>query len=225
MRNFATPYRISGIAGLLFVTLSFVSSGITIQPPTYIQDGATLASWFAENGAQFRFGHVIAALAFLPFYFPFFAGFCERLREAEGEPSIWSRVTWAGVIMSPAAGTVGGAFNIGPALLGERISPETAVFAAAANFYTFPVVSGAMNSIIMIGATVVILRTGVFWRWLGWSGALIGVAAIVGSAALVENDPGGLFATTSAFSWLAYFLWIVAASIGLIWERYNPPGA
>jgi hypothetical protein len=219
MYDFATPYRISGAAGLLFVTLSFVASGVNIQPPAYVQGGATLVAWFAENGARFRFGYFIAALAFLPFYFPFFAGFCERLREAEGAPAIWSRVTWAGAIMSPAAGVTAGAFSVGPALLEGGISSDAAVFAAAANFYAFPVVSGAMNSIIMIGATVVILRTSVLWRWLGWSGALIGIAAICGSAALVESDPDGLFATISAVSWLAYFLWIAAASMGLILER------
>jgi hypothetical protein len=47
-------------------------------------------------------------------------------------------------------------------------------------------------------------------------GTPIGAAAIAGSSALVENSAGGLFATVSAVSWLAYFLWIAAASIGLI---------
>lgn len=220
---FTTPYRTCGIAGLLFVAISFIASAINVQPPTHIQDEVTLAAWFAENGAWFRFGYFLAALAFLPFYFPFFAGFCERLREAEGTPAIWSRVAWAGAIMSPAAGVTAGAFNVGTALLDGGVHPEIAVFARAANFYAFPVVSGTMNSIVLIGATVVILRTGVFWQWLGWSGAVIGIAAIVGSAALVENNPDGLFASISAFSWLAYFLWIAAASVGMIRERNDPP--
>jgi hypothetical protein len=89
---FSTPYRISGIAGLLFVTLSLMSSGISVQPPAYVEDEVTLLAWFAENGTSFRFGYFIAALAFLPFYCPFFAGFCERLREAEGAPAMWSWV-------------------------------------------------------------------------------------------------------------------------------------
>jgi hypothetical protein len=224
MKFFATPYRISGIAGLLFVTLSFIASGLNVQPPTYLEDGTALVTWFAENGTWFRAGHVLAALAFLPFYFPFFAGFCERLREAEGAPAIWSRVAWAGAIMSPAAGVTAGAFSVGPALLAGGISSDAAVFAAAAHFYAFPVVSGSMNRIIMIGATVVILRTGVFSRWLGWSGAVIGGAALGGSVALVDGDPDGLFATISAFSWLAYFLWIAAVSVGLVRDRFGPTG-
>lgn len=214
-----TPYRISGIAGLLFVAISFIASGTNVQPPPYIHDEAALAAWFADNGRQFRFGYFLASIAFLPFYFPFFAGFCEKLREAEGTPAIWSRVAWAGAIMSPAAGATAGAFNIGMALLQDRVSPEVAVFGTAANFFAFPVVSGALNSIFLMGATVIILRTRVFPRWLGWSGLLIAIAAAAGSAALVESDPAGLFATLSTYSWPAYFLWIAAASVRLIRER------
>ena len=216
------PYRMSGIAGLLFVTLSLIASAVSVQPPANVRDGAVLVDWFTENGARFRLGYVLAALAFLPFYFPFFAGLCEKLREAEAAPAIWSRVAWAGAIMSPVVGVTAGAFNVGPALVQEGLSREVAAFASAAGFYAYPVVSGAMNSIVMLGAAVVILRTGILWRWLGWSGAAIGIAAIAGSAALVENDPGGPLATISVVSWLAYFVWIAAASVALIWERRVP---
>jgi hypothetical protein len=54
------------------------------------------------------------------------------------------------------------------------------------------------------------------------AGALVGLAAIVGSAALVENDPTGLFATINAFAWLGYFLWIAALSTFLIRARDIP---
>ena len=221
MHSSTRPWRISGIAGLLFVVLSFVASGMNVQPPAYEQDQTAFVTWFAENGQRFRIGHFIAGVAFLLFYFPFFAGFCERLREAEGTPAIWSRVAWAGVIMSPAAGTTSGSFIVGAALLGGGVSSDTAAFGAAGSFYAY-VVSGALSGIVMIGAAVVIIRTGVFWRWLGWAGASIGLAAIAGSAALIENDPSGLFATINAFAWLAYFVWIAALSIALILARDIP---
>jgi hypothetical protein len=209
------PWRLSGIAGLLFVGLSLVASGMNVQLPVYDQEPDALVSWFAENGRQYRIGHFVAGLAFLLFYFPFFSGLCERLRHAEGTPAIWSRVTWAGAIISPAAGTIAGTLIVGAALLGSRVSPEIAPFALASNFYAY-VVSGALSGIVMIGSAVVILRNGVFSRWLGWAAAVISVAAIVGSAAVVENDPAGLFAAISSFAWFAYFLWIAAVSIALI---------
>lgn len=215
MVSSATRWRISGVAGLLFVVISFVASAINVQPPPYTQDSAAIAAWFAENSQRYRAGHFVAGLAFLLFYVPFFAGFCEKLRAAEGTPAIWSRVTWGGAILSPAAGTAAGAFIVGAALLGGNVSGEAAALALAGQFYAF-VVSGALAGIVMLGASVVILRTRVFSSWLGWAGVLIGMTAIVGSAALVENDPAGPFASINGFAWLAYFLWLAALSIAMV---------
>ena len=137
MLSFKRPWRISGIAGLLFVVLSFVASGMNVQPPAYDEDPAAFVAWFAENGQRFRVGHFIAGLAFLLFYFPFFAGLCERLRAAEGAPAIWSRVAWAGAIMSPAAGTIAGSLIVGAALLGGSVSHDVARFGAAGHLVGF----------------------------------------------------------------------------------------
>jgi hypothetical protein len=221
MDTSARPWWVSGIAGLLFVITSFAASAINIQPPYYNQDSAAIAAWFAENSLQYRRGHFVAGLAFLLFYVPFFAGLCERLRAAEGTPAIWSRVTWGGALLSPAAGTAAGAFVVGGALLGNRVSPDVAAFAAVSHFYAF-VVSGALSGIAMTGAAVVILRTGVFPRSLGWAGALIAVAAILGSATIVENDPLGVFVTVNGFAWLAYFLWIAALAVSLMLAQDAP---
>ena len=218
MDTSARPWRISGVAGLLFVVASFAASAINVEPPRYDEDSAAIAAWFAESSQTYRVGHFVAGLAFLLFYVPFFAGLCERLRAAEGTPAIWSRVTWAGAMLSPAAGTTSGAFIVGAALLAETVSPEVARFAIASNFYGF-VVSGALSGIAMTGAALVIVRTGVFPRWLGWAGAVISAAAFLGSAAIVESDPAGVFATVNGVAWLAYFLWVAALAVLLVLAR------
>lgn len=215
MKIFNTPWKLSGTAGILFVALSFIASGINKIPPAYNQDITTFATWFSENGQWFRLGHFLAGLAFLLFYFPFFAGFCELLRKAEGEPAIWTRVTWAGAIMSPAAGTIAGAFIIGIALLDDKASPEVSQTVIASNFYAFAV-SGAYGGIAMIGASIIILKTKVFNRWLGWAGLVAGFAAIISIATLLENNPSGLFSTINGYAWVAYFFWIAAVSVQLI---------
>lgn len=215
MISVSTRGRISGAAGILFVALSLVAAGLNVLPPGYDQDEAAFAAWLAKHAHTFRQWHFVAGLAFLLFYFPFYAGLCERLREAEGAPATWSRVAWAGAIISPAAGTTSGAFIMGVALLGERASPEVAMLAAAAQHYAY-VVAGGFGGVALTGAAVVILRTGAFPRWLGWVGAVIGVAAIAGTAAIVQNDPRGIFATINGLAWLAYFLWIAAVSIAMI---------
>lgn len=215
MNILKTPWKISGIGGILFVALSLVASGINKMPPSYNGDIATFPVWFSENSQWFRVGHLLAGLAFLFFYFPFFAGFCEILRKAEGEPSIFTRVTWAGAILSPAAGTVAGGSIVGLTLLNGYASPDVTQFGIASNFYAYTV-SGAYGGVAMIGASIIILRTGVFKRWLGWAGLIIGLAAILSICTLVENDPQGVFASINGFAWLMYFLWIAALSIELI---------
>ena len=124
-------------------------------------------------------------------------------------------MTWGGAILSPAAGTASGAFIVGAALLGSNLSGEVAALALAGQFYAF-VVSGALAGVAMLGASMVILRSRAFTSWLGWASVAIGMAAIVGSAALVENDPAGLFASLNGFAWLAYFLWIAALSMAMV---------
>jgi hypothetical protein len=61
--------------------------------PGVQQQSRGIAPWLDANRDWFRLGHIVAAFAFLLFYFPFFAGLCERLRQAEGAPAIWSRVS------------------------------------------------------------------------------------------------------------------------------------
>lgn len=218
MHLLKTPWRICGVSGILFVTLSLVAFGVNGLPPSFDQEMAVMPAWFSVNGPAYLKGHFLAALALLLFYFPFFAGFCERLREAEGTPAVWSRVVWAGVLMSPAAGLIAGASIVGMALLGGGISPELARFGIAANFYAH-IVSGALTGLIMIGGAIAILRTGGFGRWLGWTGLVIGLMAASGAGAIVENDPKGVFANLNSVSGMAYFLWIAALSVELMRAR------
>lgn len=224
MHLLKTPWRICGVAGILFVTLSLVASGVNGLPPSFNQEKAVMPAWFSMNGQSYLTGHFLAGLALLLFYFPFFAGFCERLREAEGTPAIWSRVVWAGALMSPAAGFVAGASIVGIAFLGGSVAPDVARFGIAANFYA-GIVSGALNGVAMVAGAIAILNTRVFWRWLGWAGVLIGLAAISGLAAIVENKPNGLFANVNSVASMAYFLWIAAVSVELIRARRSAPKA
>lgn len=215
MNTFRNPLKISGIAGILFVALSLITSAFIKMPPAYNKDISTFAVWFAENGQGFRIVHCLTALAFLPFYFPFFAGFCETLRIAEGEPNIWTRVTWAGAIISPSIGSIGGAAIMGIALLNGNGSAVVTQFALASYFYAIAV-SGVFAGIAMTGGAIIILKTGVFKRWKGWAGLITGIAAFLSIGTLIENDPDGLFAAINGIVWLTYFLWIAALSIEMI---------
>lgn len=215
MKIFNSPLKISGAAGIFFVIISFFASGINLLPPAYIQDKTEILNWFATNSLWYRSGHFIAGIAFLLFYFPFFAGLYERLKEAEGNPAIWSNVTWSAAIMSPAVGCIAGSFIVSAAFLGQTVSVEVARIALSANFYAYTV-SGAFGGVALISASRIILKTDVFKHWLGWTALVVGIAAIASTAAIVENNPQGFFAAVNGVTWILYFFWIVAISIELI---------
>ncbi len=215
MNLLKSPWRLSGICGLLFVVLSFIAAGINVLPPAFNHDESALVEWFASNSKWYRGGHFMAGIAFLLFYFPFYAGFCERLRLAEGATAIWTRVTWAGAILSPAVGSIAGTFINGLTLLGGNVTTETASFGIAANFYAYSV-SGAFGGVAMTAAAVVILSSGIFPKWLGFTGLFTGLAAIISTGFLFEGNPAGFFALLNGIAWLVYFLWIAALSVELI---------
>ncbi|MFW6289540.1 MAG: hypothetical protein ACOC0R_01120, partial [Mariniphaga sp.] len=171
--------------------------------------------WFASNSSWYRGGHCMAGIAFLLFYFPFYAGFCERLRLAEGTTPIWTRVTWAGAILSPAVGSIAGTFINRLALLGENVPAETVSFGIAANFYAYSV-SGAFGGVAMASSAVVILSSGIFPKWLGLTGLVTGFAAILSTGFLFEGNPAGFFPALNGIAWLVYFLWIAALSVQMI---------
>ena len=124
----------------------------------------------------------------LLFYFPFLAGLCERLRQAEGTPTMWSRVAWPAAHHSPAAGTASGAFIMGAALVEDRASSRDRVVRDGGDLLRLRR-SGAFGGVVLLAAAVVILRTGVLSWWLAQAGTLVGVVAISSTATLVGNDP------------------------------------
>jgi hypothetical protein len=87
--------------------------------------------------------------------------------------------------------------------------------ASATSFYGFGV-SGALSAILMGASALIMLRTGVFWSWLGWLGGLMAMVVITGSAAIVERDPEGVFSVIGPIGWLGLFVWILGVSTALV---------
>jgi hypothetical protein len=69
----ANVWRVSGIAGLLFVVVPLPASFGNVQAPSYDAGHVEIAAWFAEESDQYRVGHFIAGLGTLLFYFSFFS--------------------------------------------------------------------------------------------------------------------------------------------------------
>jgi hypothetical protein len=210
-------WQIAGIAGILFVISFIVGAAVSGEAPMHGDDAETITEWFADNGEQYLIGDFINGLGFILFYFPFLVGLYARLRAAEAEPAMFSRVALIGGIILPLAGLTGGVFLASLALLEGAVSDEVAVMAVAASFHAFSAVS-AISAIIMGAAAIVIVRTGVFWAWLGWLGAALAIAAIIGSYTVVDGDPEGVFGVISIIAFIGFGVWILAASAALLMQ-------
>jgi hypothetical protein len=212
------PWTIAGASGILFVVLFVIGAMLTGDVPTYDEGGEEIAAWFADNGEQYLVGDFITGLAFIVFYFPFLVGLYARLRAAEGEPVLFSRVALIGGILFPIAGLAGAISLAGLALLEGEVSADVASLAAATNHHAFVGIS-AFQAILLGGAGIVILRTGALWQWLGWLGGALALAAIVASASSIENDPEGILSIIGIIAFIGFGVWILGASVALLRAR------
>lgn len=72
------------------------------------------------------------------------------------------------------------------------------------------------GAIFLVGASVVIIQSGVQSRWIGWLRLFVALAGVVGSLWLFSGDSGGFFAIPSTISFLGSLVWAIAASVGMI---------
>jgi hypothetical protein len=213
--------QIAGVSGILFIVIFIAGVLIQGDVATYDDGGEKVATWFADNGDTFLIGDFITGIAFIFFYFPFLVGLYARLRAAEGEPAMFSRVSLIGGIIFPVAGLAGGVPLAGLALLEGDVSPDVAALAAATSAHSF-VIASAVMAIVLGAAGIVILRTRAFWTWLGWLALLLAIAGVIGSASSIENDPEGVLATFSFISGIGFAVFIIASAIGMLRSAEAP---
>jgi hypothetical protein len=74
---------------------------------------------------------------------------------------------------------------------------------------------------VIVPASLVILATGVFWRWLGVAGIIVALCNIVGALWVIEGDQETFIGIFGIVGFLGYALWILATSIALLMSPKN----
>jgi hypothetical protein len=201
-RDFWTP-----TAGILAAITFIVGVVLATDSPDADESNAKIIQWYADHGH--RVGIIVGAfvLAFCGLFLLWFAaGLRQRLRLAEGPEARLANVALGGAVLLtgllwvgasllaaiPAGVSIGGANAVTVADL-ARFLPQ-AGFGAILLFSMF-------GAIAMIdAASVVIMRTDLFPRWLGWLGFVCGVVLLLGVFYLPM---------------IALPIWLIAASIVL----------
>jgi hypothetical protein len=174
------------LAGFLAV-LTFVVGVIFVSDsPDSDDSAAKVLAWYADHGH--RVGIVVGAyvLAFCGLFVLWFAsGLRQRLRAAEGAESRLADVALGGGILLVGMLWVG-AVALAAVPAGESLGGAPLVTADVARFlpqlgFGAILLFGMFAAIALIEATsIVILRTGVFPRWLAWLGFACGVVLLFG---------------------------------------------
>ncbi len=217
-------WRVGGVAGILFLIMFIVGISVQGESPTIDDPVGEIRAWFADNGKQYVAGDYLIGLAFALFFLPFLSSLRGLLAAAEGGAAVWSRVAFVGGLLFLIFGAVSSFFGVtlaygfGVVENGDEGTIKTLMYLNQVAFNT-----GALFIVpLMLGASLVTLRTGVLWRWLPLLALVAIVFAAIFGANSLSSDPEGALGGIGFIAVLAAALWILLTSINMVLKREAP---
>jgi len=217
-------WRIGGVFGIIFVVL-FIIGAIIIpgEPPMRDDSIQEIRQYFQDDGDIYLAGDYMVGIAFVLFFVPYLVTLRWVLGSGEGWPPIWSWVTVAGGLTMLVLGGTGAAAFGTLALSADNpeIDDSSVRLLMEMNSYSFTLFSFGM-ALFVASASLVILRTGVLWRWLAGLGLLAALLLVVGAAWTIDGDEDGALATLGFIGAPATLLFIILTSINMIMMKEEP---
>ncbi len=214
MTDERTWLRYAAGAGIVSVILTVLGAFLPGAPPQPDDPLGDIRAYFADHRTALLIAAYLGGLsAILSLWF--IAGLRTVLRRAEGGDGTLALAMFAG-----------GLVVNGMALLGTVLS-ATLAFNADRDDGVFRTVYDLGNmtfavlyfpwALFTAAAAVVMIRTGVLARWLGWAGLVVAVVMLVGAAGLGQTS--GAWAAGGVISFVAFLLgmaWILVTSIVML---------
>ena len=207
-------WRVGGAAGILFLIMFIVGVVVEGQPPQFDKPADEIRNWFADNGEQFLVGEYLIGLAFAFFFLPFLSSLRGVLAAAEGGAAAWSRVAFAGGLAFFIFGAVASfflatlAYGFGTVENGDEGTVKTLMYLNQVGFTT-----AALSAIpLVLGASLVTLRTGVLWRWVPLIALVVIVFVVINGGNNLSSDPDGALGGIGFIGFPAFGLWVLLTS-------------
>ena len=204
--------RIAGLAGIAFAVVTIVGFALG-DPPVFDDPAADVREFFVDGDAQVHAATWLAGLAFVFLFLPFAAGLRNLLAAAEeADEHMWARLSYTGAVLMTAISLVGLSFHevlsLGTA---ESLSDETLVALARFDTVLFLALLPWAMALFLVAASIVIIRSGVLARWVGWLGGTGSLMLTVGTLWIFAEDDESALALLAAIGILVLFLWILVA--------------
>ena len=217
-------WRTGGALGIGFIILFIVSLGLQAGAPDVESSADEVREYFTNDGDIFLIGDYVGALAFVFFFLPFVSTLSGLLGRAEGNPAIWSRVVFAAGVVLLAFGGASASFRVALAFEADKTNDSVLLTLMSLDYVAFaalPIVAG----LFVLAASLVILKTGVLWRWLGWLGLPIAVVAAISGLATFDTDPFGPLAILGFVALIAWLVWTLGVSVQMLNMQEAPAEA
>ena len=220
-------WRVGGAAGILFLIMFIAGVALTGDSPTLDESTDEIRDWYTDNGDQFLVGNYLIGLAFALFFFPFLAGLQSLLASAEGGPRMWSKLAFAGGLAFFVFGGVASlfwatlAYSFGVVEQGDDVPIKTIMYLDQVATATFPLPLIAL----VVGTSLVSLRTGVLWRWLSLLALVVVVFVVINGANTLSSDTDGALGGIGFIAFPAFALWLLLVSINMILKKEAPASA
>jgi|SRR3990172_3117427 len=211
--------QLAGYAGIIGVILFVIGFVLQADYPTVTDDVSDVTAYFEDNGTRFLVGNYLISIGIVFFLVPFFLGLRSVLAEAEGGHAHWAQVGFFGSAMFVILGGAFSTFSSVLALGIKEIDNDATVRALQyADLYAFSLIVLA-PALYFVATGLVILRTGVFWSWLGGIQLILAVLAVIGAANSIDGDPEGVLAIFQWISFIGFGVVILLQSAGLLTKK------
>jgi hypothetical protein len=211
--------KVTGWSGIVFVVLFVVGLVIAGDGPALGDSAADVREWFDDNESAVAWITWSGALGFALFFLLFASGLRSILGPADAaNEGIWSRLSFAGAIVFVALGGAGSAFW---AVLGQEdvrsvASDGTVKALAAFDTLIFGAVLPWGIAVFLIGASVVILQSGVMAKWLGWLGLASTLLIVIGTLWPFAGDDESFLAILTFIGLPLALIWSLGVSIEIL---------
>jgi hypothetical protein len=206
--------RWGGLGGILFVVLVVISAMLPGSPPKTSDSATKIANFVNDNRDAIRWASFLGALGTIALFW--FLGTVWRvLRRAEGGNPRLAVMAVLGATFAAVMGAIGAITLSVMGITGVQGSGGKTLTRFFYVLSTNLGIGTVVGIAVFLGAfSAVILRTGVFPRWLGWIGALIALVAIVASAATASTrDALGVLGFVT---FLTFMVWMLVVSVMIV---------
>jgi hypothetical protein len=208
---------VTGIFGILFFVGIAVVLGLTASQPGPDASIADLRDSLVNDVGVTHVSNWLLAVSVVFIFLPFAAGLRSLLAKADTS-GLWARAAYAGAAGVAAVTLLGSVFQASAMLVFQPGSFDDAFvrMIAYTDAYIFTVVVPSFIGLFLAANAIVVLRTGVFWKWIGWFGLLVTLLGLIGAAWPINGDPGGAVAVIGYLPIPLAALWSLAAGINVL---------